>query len=187
MPPSPPHKFGAERTTMTHRSARAWRMGVSVRLLSNSVLIWWVRQKNFPSFNWFLWIQGKLLALRMKGSPEQVAVFPQPLFLFQFIRAWNKHQGDPNFVKQQLGELEWFDATQTATLQVQPTSINSQQARCNDLESLVILSNWSNSDIYSVHNRPMHVSVLSHNVVRKRNVWVGPMPSGLFPNSKVQC
>ena len=47
-----------------------------------------------------------------------MAAFLQPLFLFQFIHAWNKHQGDHNFIKQQLAELEWFDASLTATLQI---------------------------------------------------------------------
>jgi hypothetical protein len=52
----------------------------------------------------------QLLSLRAKGTPEQVAAFPKPLFLFQFVRAWNKTQNEPNFVDKQVDELDRFDS-----------------------------------------------------------------------------
>ena len=56
----------------------------------------------------------ELLALRQRGTQEQVAAFPRPLFLYQFIRAWNKTQTHPRFVEQQLEAMERFDAEQAA-------------------------------------------------------------------------
>jgi hypothetical protein len=48
------------------------------------------------------------MGLRSKGTPEQAASFPKPLFLYQFIRAWNKDRNDPNFLEAQVAELERF-------------------------------------------------------------------------------
>ena len=52
------------------------------------------------------------MTLRSKGTPEQVAAFPKPLFLYQFVRAWNKGQADPNFVEEQVEEMQRFDAAE---------------------------------------------------------------------------
>src|ERR671929_2284744 len=64
----------------------------------------------------------ELLALRQRGTQEQVATFPRPLFLYQFIRAWNKTQTHPRFVEQQLEAMERFDAKQAA---VRMTPVNA--------------------------------------------------------------
>ncbi len=61
-----------------------------------------------------LFTQIQLLSLRTKGTPEQKAAFPQPLFLFQFVRSWNRQHNDPNFVDQMLEDLERFDAAAAA-------------------------------------------------------------------------
>lgn len=47
--------------------------------------------------------------IRAKGTPEEKASFPKPLFLYRFVRAWNAHHTNPNFVEDQLQELEQFD------------------------------------------------------------------------------
>src|SRR6266545_2925197 len=61
-----------------------------------------------------LFTQIQLLSLRTKGTPEQKAAFLQPLFLFQFVRSWNRQHNDPNFVDQMLEDLERFDAAAAA-------------------------------------------------------------------------
>ena len=57
----------------------------------------------------------QLLGLRSRATPEQAAAFPQRLFLYQFVRAWNKNHADPNFLDQQVEEMEQFDTTRMAT------------------------------------------------------------------------
>jgi hypothetical protein len=52
------------------------------------------------------------LTLRSKGTPEQVAALPKPLFLFPFVRAWNKRHNEPNFLDEQLQALQEFDAAE---------------------------------------------------------------------------
>jgi hypothetical protein len=54
------------------------------------------------------------LNLHTKGTPEQVAAFLQRLFLFNFIRAWNKGHGETYFVDWQLDLLEEFDKAESA-------------------------------------------------------------------------
>ena len=63
-----------------------------------------------------------LLTLHANGTQEQVASFPKPLFLFKFIRAWNKSRTEPNFIETQLEEMARFDAAQrVASTRVVPT------------------------------------------------------------------
>ena len=53
--------------------------------------------------------QSSLLALSSKGTPEQMRAFPQHLFVFQFLRAWNKDHRDPDLLDKQVALLEAYD------------------------------------------------------------------------------
>ena len=53
--------------------------------------------------------QSTLLALSSKGTPEQMRAFPQHLFVFQFLRAWNKDHRDPDLLDKQVALLEAYD------------------------------------------------------------------------------
>ena len=55
------------------------------------------------------------LTLHKKGTPEQVAAFPQHLFLLQFVKAWNQSQGDPDFIMKQLAQMWDFDGNPDLT------------------------------------------------------------------------
>lgn len=49
------------------------------------------------------------MALRSKGTSEQISAFPADLFLYQCLRSWNRRQNDPDFLESQEKALEEFD------------------------------------------------------------------------------